>query len=101
MDVTLVLNDRIDMENLPKTMIDVLNGTLKENRDFSWRVHGMHDKVVMNIMWTNTNSSNTSSPPKTFTLATGSDVSLLCIKTVIWVVNRELSVGCVKPIWKT
>lgn len=80
MDVTLVLNDWTDMENLPKTMIDVLNGMLKDNPDFSWRVHGMHDKVVMNIMWSNTNGSNPASLQKSFTLATGSSVSLLYTK---------------------
>ncbi|XP_060552080.1 AKT-interacting protein-like isoform X2 [Ruditapes philippinarum] len=60
------------MESLPKTMIDVLSGVLKENRNFSWRVHGMHDKVVMNIMWSNTNGSNPDFPQKKFTLASPS-----------------------------
>jgi hypothetical protein len=64
------------MESLPKTMIDVLSGVLKENRNFSWRVHGMHDKVVMNIMWSNTNGSNPDFPQKKFTLASPSFVSI-------------------------
>ena len=65
------------MESLPKTMIDVLNGVLKENRNFSWRVHGMHDKVVMNIMWSNTNGANPDFPLKNFTLSSASCVSCL------------------------
>ncbi|XP_076111269.1 AKT-interacting protein homolog A-like isoform X2 [Mytilus galloprovincialis] len=40
------------MESLPKTLIEVLNSAMKENQNLSWRIHGMEDKVIMNLMWT-------------------------------------------------
>ena len=69
MNVTLVLNDRNDMENLPKTMIDILNGMLKDHQCLSWRVHGMPDKVVMNIIWSNPSFTNPDFPQKSFTMS--------------------------------
>ena len=69
MKVALVVNDTSEMENLPKTMIDVLNGMLKDHRCLSWRVHGRPDKVVMNIIWSNPNFDNPEFPQKRFTLS--------------------------------
>jgi hypothetical protein len=43
------------MESLPKTLIEVLNSAMKENQTLSWRIHGMDDKVIMNLMWTTRN----------------------------------------------
>ena len=65
----LVVDDTTEMENLPKTMIDVLNSMLKDHQCLSWRVHGMPDKVVMNIMWSNPNFANPDFPQKNFTLS--------------------------------
>ncbi|XP_045194122.2 AKT-interacting protein-like isoform X2 [Mercenaria mercenaria] len=75
MKVILVGNEKKDMENMPKTMIDVLSGMLNDNHQFTWRVHGMHDKVVMNIMWSNTHGSNPDFPQKNFTLSSASSTA--------------------------
>lgn len=40
------------MDALPKTLIDALNSAMKENQTLTWRIHGMDDKVIMNLMWT-------------------------------------------------
>jgi hypothetical protein len=45
----------LNMESLPKTLIEVLNSAMKENQTLSWRIHGMDDKVIMNLMWTTRN----------------------------------------------
>lgn len=41
------------METVPKTLVEVLNAMLKDNNQLTWHIHGVHDKVVMNIMWSN------------------------------------------------
>ena len=71
MNIYLLIKDQFEMENLPKTIIDILNSQLKSNTELSWRVHGMQDKVVMNIMWSNSKLEGDSSdyPQKKFTLS--------------------------------
>ncbi|XP_052818590.1 AKT-interacting protein-like isoform X2 [Mya arenaria] len=45
------------MEDFPQALISVLNGMLKDGHSLTWRVHGIKDKVVMNLMWINSSAS--------------------------------------------
>lgn len=42
------------MDNIPLTLIEAVNSALQDGKSLSWRVHGVGDKIMMNIMWTRT-----------------------------------------------
>ena len=45
-------NVKMAMDTLPQALISILTNQLEASGHMTWRVHGVGDKIVMNIMWT-------------------------------------------------